>query len=161
MLTAIDRRQREGPVDDIVLCAVLLLEPMREACAGTTDRVGITFEFLEPVVDRLNVPRRIADAVRRIVAMMPRLLQGKSGKFRRTPLYNAAREVLEVYEAALSGNVEAVSFEPAEPSLPASAEPGRRGQLELTAPLTDPGVGEGSCQFELTSTLSSLRPMNR
>ena len=126
MLTAIDRRQREGPVDDIVLCAVLLLEPMREACAGTTDRVGITFEFLEPVVDRLNVPRRIADAVRRIVAMMPRLLQGKSGKFRRTPLYNAAREVLEVYEAALSGNVEAASFEPAEPSLPASAEPGRR-----------------------------------
>jgi poly(A) polymerase len=105
MLSAVDRRTRErdAPLDDVVLCAVLLLEPMREACAGTTDRVGTAFEFLEPVVDRLNVPRRIADAIRRIVAMMPRLMEGKAGKFRRTPIYLAARDVMELYEDAMGG----------------------------------------------------------
>jgi poly(A) polymerase len=105
MLSAVDRRthERDALLDDVVLCAVLLLEPMREACSGATDRVGMAFEFLEPVVDRLNVPRRIADAIRRIVAMMPRLMEGKSGKFRRTPVYAAARDVLALYEAALEG----------------------------------------------------------
>jgi poly(A) polymerase len=113
MLSAVDRRTRErdAPFDDVVLCAVLLIEPMREACTGTTDRVGTAFEFLEPVVDRLNVPRRIADAIRRIVAMMPRLMEGKGGKFRRTPVYLAAREVMSLYEDALDGTPRAAPLD--------------------------------------------------
>ncbi len=101
-LGIIDQRTRERgePLDDIVLWALLLLEPMREACAGVRDRVGAGFEFLEPVIDRLNVPRRIADAVRRIVAVLPRMEEGKAGRFSRTGLYALALEVLEVSQAA-------------------------------------------------------------
>jgi poly(A) polymerase len=103
MLTELDRKTRERgqPFDDIVLCAVLLLEPMREACAGEHDRALAAFEFLEPVVDRLNVPRRIADAVRRIGAILPRLEAGRVGRFARTPLSTLARDVLMLRQAAL------------------------------------------------------------
>jgi poly(A) polymerase len=102
MLTELDRRTREHgvPFDDIVLCTLLLLEPMREACAGLPDRVEAAFEFLEPVVDRLNVPRRIADAVRRIGAMLPRLEAGKTGRFTKTPLGALAQDVLAIRQAA-------------------------------------------------------------
>jgi poly(A) polymerase len=103
MLTELDRltRERGAPFDDIVLCTVLLLEPMREACAGEPDRAEAAFEFLEPVIDRLNVPRRIADAVRRIGAMLPRLEAGKSGRFARTPLGLLAHDVLSIRQSAL------------------------------------------------------------
>jgi poly(A) polymerase len=130
MLSAVDHRtqERDAPFDDVVLCAVLLLEPMREACAGTTDRVGAAFEFLEPVVDRLNVPRRIADAIRRIVAMMPRMMEGKSGKFRRTPVYIAAREVMSLYEDALGGAPLASLLDEAAPAKRAGRKRARPGQ---------------------------------
>jgi len=97
LLTALDRRIAEHSIpDDIVLWCVLLLEPMREASAGSRDRVAATGDFLEPLVDRLNVPRRIADAMRRIVAALPRLEAGRSGRFDRSRLYPLARQVLEV-----------------------------------------------------------------
>src|SRR5690606_18107981 len=73
LLTEVGRRTEEqGPLDDAILWSVLLLEPLSEACAGVQDRVTAAHEFLEPIVDRLNVPRRIADMVRRIVAMLPK-----------------------------------------------------------------------------------------
>ncbi len=102
MLQEVDRRMKvtAAPLDDIVLCAALLLDPMREACSFAVDRVERASEFLEPIVDRLNVPRRIADALRRIVAVMPRLEQGKATKFRKTPLSTLAEEVLDISLAA-------------------------------------------------------------
>ncbi len=102
MLQEVDRLTHlEGdPLDDIVLCAALLLEPMREACSGGGDRVDQAAEFLEPVTDRLNVPRRIADALRRIVAVLPKLEQGKAARFRRTPLSALAEQVLGISQAA-------------------------------------------------------------
>lgn len=95
LLDAIDRltRARE-PVDDVVLLCALLLEPMLEACEGRGDRVVACQEFVEPLVDRLAVPRRIADALRRIVAMLPKLAAGGTGKFTRTPLYPLAAQLL-------------------------------------------------------------------
>ncbi len=78
------------PVDDIVLLSLLLLEPMLEACEGRRDRVVACQEFIEPIVERLAVPRRIADAVRRIVAILPKLAAGGAGKFARTPLFPMA-----------------------------------------------------------------------
>jgi poly(A) polymerase len=105
---------RHGPRDDALLWTVLLLEPMREACAGQRERLDAATDFLEPIVDRLNVPRRIADAVRRIVALMPRLEAGKIGRFSRTALYPLANEVLELSRAARG-----------EPPLPAHAASGR------------------------------------
>ena len=102
LLTAVDRetKDRGSPPDDIVLLTALLLEPMREACAASKDRVSAAVAFLEPVVDRLNVPRRIADAVRRIVAMIPRLEADKPGRFSRTQLYPLAMDVVSLSNAA-------------------------------------------------------------
>ncbi len=102
LLGEIDRRtlQRGMPCDDVVLWTALLLEPMREACAGARDRVQAATEFCEPVIDRLNVPRRIGDAVRRIVASLPRLEAGRAGRMTRTFLYPPAMEVLALSRAA-------------------------------------------------------------
>ena len=103
ILQEVDRttQERKSPLDDTVLWAMLLLEPMREACSGEKDRVEAAYDFLEPIVDRLNVPRRIADAVRRIVALMPRVESGRTGRFARTTLYPALRDVVELRAAAL------------------------------------------------------------
>src|SRR5882724_13457533 len=75
LLREVDRRttQRGAALDDIALWTLLLLEPMKEACEGERDRISAAYAFLDPVIERLAVPRRIADAMRRIVAMLPRM----------------------------------------------------------------------------------------
>jgi poly(A) polymerase len=114
LLQEIDRRTQEsGPLDDVVLWTVLLSEPLREACDGARDRVEMAHEFLEGVVDRLNVPRRIAESIRRIVALMPRLESGRGGRFSRTPLYPVAMEVVDIFRCAL-GDAPESAFDPAE-----------------------------------------------
>jgi len=127
LLSEVDRRteERGEPFDDIVLCSALLLEPMREACAGARDRVSAAHEFLEPVVDRLNVPRRIADAMRRIVALLPRLEAGRPGRFARTPLYGVAHQVVELSRAA-QGLPAPAGAEPAPPEPLSPPRPRRR-----------------------------------
>ena len=107
MLQEVDRLTRSDgeALDDIVLCGTLLLEPMMEACGPARDRVEQAGEFLEPVVDRLNVPRRIADALRRIVSVLPKLEQGKAARFRRTPLSVLADQVLAINRAARSDSM--------------------------------------------------------
>jgi poly(A) polymerase len=102
MLSEVDRQtnERGEAFDDIVLLTTLLAGPMREACDGVKDRLQAAYDFLEPVVDRLNVPRRIADAVRRIVAVMPRLDAGRPGRFTRTPLYPYAEQVVLLSQGA-------------------------------------------------------------
>lgn len=103
MLSEVDRRtsQGRGPLDDTLLWAILLLEPMREACLGERDRVEAAFAFLEPIVDRLNVPRRIADPVRRVVAALPRFENGRIGRFARSSLYPLATELFSIRSACL------------------------------------------------------------
>jgi len=101
LLSEVDRSDvANRSQDDIVLWTALLLEPMREACLEARDRVDAVAEFLEPIVDRLNVPRRIADAMRRIVALLPRLEAGRPGRFAHTQLYPHAAEVLALSRAA-------------------------------------------------------------
>jgi poly(A) polymerase len=128
LLTELDRRTKERgePLDDVVLLTTLLIEPMREATAGTKDRVEAAYEFLEPVVDRLNVPRRIADGLRRIVAVFPRFEAGRVGRFSRTTLHTLATEVFEMRQAVVSG--EAATESNSETSEPgdAAAGPKRR-----------------------------------
>jgi poly(A) polymerase len=103
ILDAVDRAtsERGAPLDDIVLWSALLMEPMREACSGARDRMEAASDFLEPLIDRLNVPRRIADSVRRIIALMPRVEAGRSGRFTRTNLYAVLREVVDLRASAL------------------------------------------------------------
>jgi poly(A) polymerase len=100
LLRKVDQRTSEiaSPLDDVLLWSALLLEPMQEACQGAPDRLRASREFLEPLVDRLSVPRRIADAVQRIVAMLPRVAVGKASRFKRSPVYPVAIELLELSE---------------------------------------------------------------
>ncbi len=97
-LREIDARTaaRGEPFDDIVLLTCLLFEPLLEACAGSSDAPAAALNFLEPIVERLSVPRRVADAIRRIVAQLPRLYVGRTGRFAQTSLFTMAREVLEL-----------------------------------------------------------------
>jgi poly(A) polymerase len=104
LLAEVDRRtvDRGAPLDDIVLWTLLVLEPMKEACEGERDRIAAAFAFLDPVIERLAVPRRIADAVRRIVAILPRLSAGRAGRFARTGLFEMASQIHQVERQALS-----------------------------------------------------------
>jgi poly(A) polymerase len=88
-------RARGRALDDIVLWTVLLKEPLDEACAGEKDKIGAAADFLDPVIERVAVPRRIADGVRRIIAILPRLAAGRVGRFGRTELMGSALDVLE------------------------------------------------------------------
>lgn len=102
LLSALDRATNEhgNAFDDIVLWTVLLYWPLQEVLAGSRDRVEAAFDFLDPIVDRLNVPRRIADALRRIAGIMPRLEAGRTGRFARTALYPHAMDVQRLLQAA-------------------------------------------------------------
>jgi poly(A) polymerase len=97
-MDAIDRRTREmgRPLDDVVLWTSLLQEPLDEACAFDRDKIRAAHDFLEPIIERIAVPRRIADAVRRIVAIQARLSTGRPGRFARTELMGLALDVLEI-----------------------------------------------------------------
>jgi poly(A) polymerase len=94
LLDYIDRRTAEnGPLDDTVLWTLLLLEPMKEACDGVRDRATAVAEFLDPLIERIAISRRYADGMRRIVAVLPRLVSGKVGRFARTEIFTLATEV--------------------------------------------------------------------
>jgi poly(A) polymerase len=101
-LDAIDRHTREQgkALDDIVLWATLLSEPLEECVYGDQDRGDATADFLEPIVDRIAMPRRIADAIRRIRTMLPRLAQGKGGRLLKNEVARYALETLEIELAA-------------------------------------------------------------
>ncbi|MGC4093587.1 MAG: hypothetical protein QM756_37950, partial [Polyangiaceae bacterium] len=116
MLSEVDRRTQASrtPLDDTLLWATLLLEPMREACLGERDRVEAAYAFLEPIVDRLNVPRRIADPVRRVVAALPRFENGRIGRFARSALYPLATELFAIRAACME--------EPAPPAVDEDAD---------------------------------------
>jgi poly(A) polymerase len=88
-------RARGKQLDDIVLWTLLLKEPLDEACAGESDKARAVADFLEPIVERVAVPRRISDGVRRIVSMLPRLIAGRAGRMGRTELMGPAVDVLE------------------------------------------------------------------
>jgi poly(A) polymerase len=104
-MDAVDRKTRlaralgnggNGAVDDGVLWTALLHEPLAEAMAGARDPVAAAYEFLEPIIERIAMPRRIADGLRRIVAILPRLSQGRAGRFLRTDLALPAIDALEI-----------------------------------------------------------------
>jgi hypothetical protein len=67
--------------------------------------VEAAHRFLEAIVDRLNMPRRIAEPVRRVVAILPRLESGRAGRFARTSLYPIAMEIASLYATAEGGEV--------------------------------------------------------
>lgn len=96
-MAAIDAmtRARGRPLEDVVLWTLLLKESLDEVCLGERDKTAAVADFLDPVIERVAVPRRIADGVRRIVAILPRLANGRAGRFGRTDLMQPAIDVLE------------------------------------------------------------------
>jgi poly(A) polymerase len=73
---------------------------MKEACEGERDRVAAAYGFLDPVIARLAMSRRVADAVRRIVSILPRLGSGRAGRFTRSSLSDLALQIYEIERAA-------------------------------------------------------------
>jgi len=125
-MDAIDRKTREeGALDDLVLVTALLYEPLEEAASGVRDVMGAVNDFLEPIIERVAMPRRIADGIRRIMAMVPRILVGKIGRFARTELFLPALDVAEIVlhsRGASTHGIEALRRE----ALPPPREPHRR-----------------------------------
>jgi poly(A) polymerase len=130
-MSAIDAmtKARGRPLDDIVLWTTLLQEPIEEACAGAPDRIEAMVEFLEPIIERIAMPRRIADGLRRIVAVQPRLAAGKVGRLARNEVLGPALEVLELDWMARGKDLSALERMRAElpPPLPPAARSVSRG----------------------------------
>jgi poly(A) polymerase len=130
-MRAIDARTKAkgAPLDDIVLWTALLAEPIDEVCTGARDRIEAMVDFLEPVIERIAMPRRIADGLRRIVAVQPRLAAGKVGRLVRNEMLAAAIEVLELDYMARGKSIEAITKMRDElpPPLPAAARSVSRG----------------------------------
>jgi poly(A) polymerase len=76
-----------GSIDDSVLWTVLLLEPLKEALDGERDRGAACVSFLEPLVERLAIPRRHIDTVRRIVSLLPRIHAGRTARIARGEVF--------------------------------------------------------------------------
>lgn len=132
LLSALDRRTRAGgPWDDDLVLTLLLLEPMREACSGERDRIGAAQEFLEPIVQRLSVPRRIADTARRIVALLPRLESGRVGRLSRSSVLERALLLHELRQEACGGPCPSPT--PAKAVPPAGRARGRRARKPTAA----------------------------
>jgi poly(A) polymerase len=130
-MSAIDTKTKAHgrPLDDIVLWTSLLQEPIEEACTGARDRIDAMVEFLEPIVERIAMPRRIADGLRRIVAVQPRLAAGKVGRLARNEMLGPALEVLELDWIARGKDLAPLEKMRAElpPPLPAAARTVPRG----------------------------------
>ncbi len=108
-MDAIDRKTLdEGVLDDVVLMTALFYEPLEEAIHGVRDVMNAVNDFLEPVIERIAMPRRIADGIRRIMTMVPRILQGKIGRFARTELFLPALDVAEIVVRSRGQSTQAI-----------------------------------------------------
>jgi poly(A) polymerase len=98
MLSVVDQwvSEHSEPLSDVVLCSILMIEPLLEACDGARDRMAAAGRFLEPIIDRLNVPRRVADSMRRVATVLPRLESGRVGRFSRGSIWEEIRQILEI-----------------------------------------------------------------
>jgi poly(A) polymerase len=98
MLSVVDQwvLEHDEPLSDVVLCSILLIEPLLEACDGARDRMAAAGRFLEPIIDRLNMPRRVADSLRRVATVLPRLEAGRAGRFSRASIWEEIRQILEI-----------------------------------------------------------------
>ena len=127
-LTALDAKFRdEGLVDDVTLMATLLYDAIEEATTGVRDPNGAMLDYLDSLVERVSLPRRIADGVRRIMTMTPRLLQGRVGRAPRNEYFVPALDVLGMVLVSRGESTQLVDRmrREAAPAQPAPAQ-GRR-----------------------------------
>jgi poly(A) polymerase len=102
VLSAVDQwvRERKEPPSEVVLWFLLLAEPLLESCSGTRDRMAAAARFLEPIIDRLNLPRRVADSMRRVAAVFPRLESGRIGRLNRSAIWTELRQIVQIRRVA-------------------------------------------------------------
>ena len=81
-----DPRQRPAPRRRGALDAPAQGASSTKPAPAGASRMRAAADFLDPIIERIAVPRRIADGVRRIVAILPRLSTGKTGRLGRTEL---------------------------------------------------------------------------
>ncbi len=76
-LDVLDRmtQERGKPLDDVVLFSALLREPMVESCSGSRDLGAATNDFLQPIIERIALPRRIAEGISRAHMLVERVLR--------------------------------------------------------------------------------------
>ena len=74
----------------------LTAEPLAEHVSGVRDTLRAATEFLDLIAERIAMPRRIADGVRRILAILPKLSAGRLGRVGRTDLAGPALDALEL-----------------------------------------------------------------
>lgn len=133
-MTALDKKTREeGALDDIVLFTALLHEPLEEAVSGTRDIIGAVNDFLDPVIERIAMPRRIADGIRRIMFMVPRILAGKIGRFARTELFLPALDVAEIVLQSRGESTQRIEQLRREAMPPAPPRDGGRGERRTSS----------------------------
>ena len=102
VLSVVDQRvrdHREAP-SEVVLWFLLLADPLLEACSGARDRMVAAGRFLDPIIDRLNLPRRVADSMRRVAAVLPRVESGRVGRVNRSALWNEVRQIIQIRRIA-------------------------------------------------------------
>jgi poly(A) polymerase len=139
----LDRKTREeGALDDIVLMTSLLYEPLEEASSGVRDQLGAVNDFLDPIIERIAMPRRIADGIRRIMFMVPRILAGKIGRFARTDLFVPALDVAEIVLAGRGQPTHAIEALRREAMPP--AREGREGRGDHRRPSAFPRRERGA-----------------
>lgn len=102
LLSEVDRVIAEdaSELGDVLLWAALLVEPLLEACDQTSDPRRAARDFLEPVIERLNLPRRIAESVERIVGILPRIEAGRGQRQQKSALFPLALRLAELRRAA-------------------------------------------------------------
>jgi hypothetical protein len=88
------------------------------------DRLRAAHDFLEPIVERLNLPRRASDSVRRIVSMLPKLESVRAHRFKKSPQFSVALEVFAMRQRATG---KAFTL-PLDDEQPVAAGRGRKGR---------------------------------
>jgi poly(A) polymerase len=108
-LSFIDQRHRAGrPLDDTVLWTMLLLEAMKESCENQRDRASAVSDFLDSLIERLAITRRCADGMRRIVAALPRVHNGRPGRLVRSETFPLVLDVAEADRLSEGGSIKAI-----------------------------------------------------
>lgn len=102
LLAELDARthERGEAFDDTILWTILLLEPVLEACDSAPDRIQAAVEFCEPIYARLTINRRLSEAMRRIIAILPRIYSGRLGKLSQSDVFREALAIAEISLAA-------------------------------------------------------------
>lgn len=129
-INVLDRltKERGAPLDDLVLWSSLLAEPIAEACEGSKDIAGSVHDFLDPILARIAMPRRVIDSMAKLKLMTAAIRRGKIARVARSELLDSALTVLEIEATARGHATQIIHDLRAEYVRPQAASRGERGE---------------------------------